>query len=470
MKFSYITSFILLILNCFSALGQKADTVLKSGHIDSTQIFKLFYVPVNVPAGITEIKVKEQYSNEGKNVLNMGIYAPGDYSIGKTVNFRGWSGGAKNEFFINEADASTGYIPGKITPGIWHVLIYSSTIIKAGLDWKLEISLSKTQPKKPFIIKPAKKIINQITGWYSGDLHMHTLHSDGKRTQQELVDEAVSKKLDYIISTEHNTNSANLKWGYYDPNNLLVINGEEITTTAFGHWNALGLKTKTLIDWRYTPTDKVIQRYINMVHNDGGLCIINHPFYTKDLSNGFKFDPLLFDGIEIWNGNWDFMDAKALKWWQQLLKQGNHLLAIGASDTHKATGSENNLGNPSTIVYAEGLSKEAILNGLRNRTTYISSLGKIDLIFNAQTSNGKATIGETLKVKPAGEVSANLVLKPLPNAVVTLIGEQGPLFTVKADREQYQWTIPAASTKFIRIEVRDAKDQMLILTNPIWLK
>ena len=461
---------LLLILCCLSALGQKADTIRKSGHIDSSQIFKLFYVPVNVPVGVTEIRVNEQYSSQGKNVLNMGIYAPGDYSTGKTANFRGWSGGAKNEFFINEADASTGYIPGKITPGVWHVLIYSSTIIKAGLDWELEISLLKTQPQKPFVVKPANEMINQIAGWYSGDLHMHTLHSDGKRTQQQLVDEAVSKKLDYIISTEHNTNSANLKWGYYAPKNLLVINGEEITTTSFGHWNALGLKTKTLIDWRYTPDNKIIQKYINMVHDDGGLCIINHPFYIKDLSNSFKFNPLLFDGIEIWNGNWDFMDAKALKWWQQLLTQGMHLLAIGASDTHKATGSENNLGTPSTIVYAEGLSKKGILNGLRNRTAYISSLGKIDLIFNAQTAIGKATIGQTLNIKPADEVSTTLIMKPIPNAIITLIGEQGTLFTVKADREQYHWNIPAASTKFIRIEVRDAKDQMLILTNPIWLK
>jgi hypothetical protein len=460
---------LLLILSYFCAFSQDADTISKSGHIDSAQIFKLYYVPVDVPTGISEIRVKEQYSNQGKNVLNMGIYAPGNCSRGKTTNFRGWSGGAKNDFFINQADASTGYIPGKIKPGTWHVLIYASTIMAAGLDWKLEITLVKNQPKEPFTIKPAKEIINQTAGWYSGDLHMHTLHSDGKRTQQELIDEALSKKLDYIISTEHNTNSANLRWSKYDNKSLLIINGEEVTTTAFGHWNALGLKTNTLIDWRYSPNDQVINEYIKMVHHDGGLCIINHPFYAKDLSNSFKFDPLLFDGIEVWNGNWDFMDAKALKWWDGFLKQGHHILAIGASDTHQSTGSPNNLGNPSTIIYTESLSKIAILSGLKSGKAYISSLGKMDLEFNAQTKTGKATMGETLKFKTAEEVSATLSIKPIPYAVITLIGEQGILFTEKADQDQYKWTIPLALTKYIRIEVRDSENQMLVLTNPIWL-
>jgi hypothetical protein len=186
------------------------------------------------------------------------------------------------------------------------------------------------------------------------------------------------------------------------------------------------------------------------------------------LSNSFKFDPLLFDGIEVWNGDWDLMDAKALKWWDGFLKQGHHTLAIGASDTHQSTGSPNNLGNPSTIIYTESLSKTAILSGLKSGKAYISSIGKMDLTFNAQANTGKATMGETLKFKQAEEVSATLSIKSISNAVITLIGEQGILFTEKADQEQYKWTIPLAS-KYIRIEVRDAKNQMLVLTNPIWL-
>jgi hypothetical protein len=470
MKLISLASTILFIILSLNSLAQQSSIIKKTGHIDSAGIFKLLYVPFDVPEGITEISVKQQYNNKGKNVINMGVYDAEGYQPRNTKGFRGWSGGAKNEFFINQGQASTGYIPGKIKPGVWHVLLYPSDIMANGIDWSLEITLARGPVKKPFTIKPAKESVNNIAGWYRGDLHMHTLHSDGKRTEQELVNEAVKKKLDYIISTEHNTNSANLKWGSYDQKDLLIINGEEVTTTAFGHWNAIGLKTNTLIDWRYTPEDNVIKKHIDKVHQDGGLCIINHPFYTKDLSNGFRFDPLLFDGIEIWNGAWDSLDAKALKWWDEFLKRGLHLLAIGASDTHKETGSPNNLGEPSTIVYAESLSQKAILSGLKNRKAYITSNGSIKLQFNAGTATQKASIGQTLKPKANENITVTLDMQPLPGATITLIGEQGTIFTESADKAEHQWALPTLSKKYIRIEVRDAKGQMLALTNPIWLK
>jgi hypothetical protein len=454
----------------YTGSAQTTNTILKSGHIDSAQIFELRYVPVEVPAGTTEIRVKLQYSDQGKNVLNMGVYAPGDYSPGVTTNFRGWSGGAKNDFFINTSNASTGYVPGIIKQGKWHVIIYPSTMIAKGLNWTMEITLLKSQQAMPFKIKPANDSINAVAGWYSGDLHMHTLHSDGRRTQLELVEEAVDKKLDYIISTEHNTNSANLTWGNYDQKNLLIINGEEITSTTFGHWNALGLKTNTIIDWRYAPDNQLIKKYVDMVHRDGGLCIINHPFYIKDLSNSFKYDPLLFDGIEIWNGNWDFMDAKALNWWNSLLQQGYPMLAIGASDTHKATGSENNLGVPATVVYAQGLNKKSILSGLKSRKAYLSAFGNIGLTFSANTQTSQAIIGETLHVKPKEDITATLAFKLLPGATIHLIGEHGTISTEKGSKQRFKWPIPTGSTKYIRVEIRDAKGQMLALTNPIWLK
>jgi len=141
----------------------------------------------------------------------MGIFGAEGYAFGNAAGFRGWSGGAKKEFFINEAQASTDYVAGKIKKGMWNVLIYPSTITKEGLDWTLTITLVSGLHKQAFKMEPTNKIIINRAGWYRGDLHMHTLHSDGKRTPQELVDEAVAKHQDYIISTEHNTNSANLQ-------------------------------------------------------------------------------------------------------------------------------------------------------------------------------------------------------------------------------------------------------------------
>ena len=440
------------------------DTVIvRSGHIDPQGIFKLVYVPVELPAGVKEIRVRESYTYG--NVLNMGIYGPEGYKPGNTAGFRGWSGGAKNEFYISGSSASTGYIPGKIKAGTWNILIYPSNVITKGLDWKLEITLSFGKTDSLFQVSPAKTVISHLPGWYRGDLHMHTLHSDGKRTQQELVNEALEKKLDYIISTEHNTNSANQSWGKYDNNKLLIINGEEVTTTAYGHWNAIGINTGTYIDWRYAPDDHQVEKYIDLVHRDGGLAIINHPFYA----NLFLFDATPFDGIEIWNGSWDKDDERALHWWDEFLQHGKKKIAIGASDTHKNNPYDNNLGQPQTVVYAGALSRNGILSGLKKGNVYIAVSNNINLSFTASCNGKKSKTGEVLNT-PAGQtISVSLAASFIPDAELTLHSDQGIIARENSSEKPVQWTLKPGTARYIRVEIRAKNGTMLALTNPIWL-
>src|SRR6202041_2558789 len=75
--------------------------------------------------------------------------------------------------------------------------------------------------------------------WYRGDLHLHTVHSDGERHPVELASAARARGLDFIVSTEHNTNSANRAWPACHTSGLLAISGEEVTT-RHGHWLAAG--------------------------------------------------------------------------------------------------------------------------------------------------------------------------------------------------------------------------------------
>lgn len=460
---------LLIFLYAGKLHAQHSQTLTRSEHIDSADIFKLIYVPIEVPEGVTEIKVKEGYSNPGKNVLNMGIFSAEGHSLGNAAGFKGWSGGAKKEFFINEAEASTGYVAGKIKKGKWNILIYPSTIIKTGIDWTLTITLVSGIYAKPFKIEPANAKVNNRAGWYRGDLHMHTLHSDGKRTQQELVDEAAAKHLDYIISTEHNTNSANLQWGKYNKKELLVINGEEVTTTAYGHWNAIGLKPQTWIEWRYAPQDNLIKRYTEQVHHDGGLCIINHPFYTPTQTNGFAFEPVLFDGIEVWNGNWDPLDELDLKWWDDLLKSGKRMLAIGASDTHVISGSPNNLGTPQTVVYANSLSQQGIMAGLRQGKAYITSIPDLKLNLYAECGGKTAGIGDELKVTDTKPVKVTLDMPAINGATLFLIGSKGVIYSAEATATAYHWQLDIKDTSYLRLEVRDKNRQMLAISNPIWI-
>jgi hypothetical protein len=299
---------------------------------------------------------------------------------------------------------------------------------------------------------------------------VHTLHSDGKRTPQELVDEAVAKHQDHIISTEHNTNSANLQWGKYAKKDLLIINGEDVTTIAYGHWNAIGLKPKTWIEWRYTPQDNLINRYTEQVHGDGGLTIINHPFYTPTLTNGFAFDPSLFDGIEVWNSNWDKLDEVDLKWRNGLLKNGKRMLAIGASDAHVSSGSPNNLGTPQTIVYANALSQQGVMDGLRRRKAYITSLPNLSLCLSAECNKQTVGLGYELVADKNTKVKIKLTLTPLPDATVYIIGSRGVIRSSKMKDTNQCLMLDAETTSYLRLEIRDANGLMLVITNPLLIK
>lgn len=460
-----------LFIHLFNNVSaQQSNTIIRNGHISNDKIFELLYIPFDVPEGTTAISVKEKYNDIDHNVLNMGVYGAQGHETGNVSGFRGWSGGAKKEFFINEQEASTGYIAGRIQAGTWNVLIYPSAIAPAGLNWTLEITLVSGKHQQLFEIRSAARQINAIAGWYRGDLHMHTLHSDGKRTAEELVEEAKTKRLDYIISTEHNTNSANLSWGKYDSKNLLIINGEEVTTTAYGHWNAVGLDTKTVIDWRYTPEDKVIGKYLNQVHQDKGLAIINHPFFDKG-DKTFKFETEGFDGIEIWNGQWNKLNERALQWWDDLLKKGVRKTAIGASDTHKASGSANNLGRPQTVVYASALSTDAVIEGIRKGNVYLAATDSIIVGFEARSGVETAGIGEKLS-QHAVVTAVYLNIKGCENTVMTLIGDKGVIFTVpvQSNLKTIHLKVKKGNTSYIRAEIRQSNGTMMALTNPIWLE
>lgn len=95
------------------------------------------------------------------------------------------------------------------------MLLYPSTIEPTGLDWQLTVTLVPGAARPAFQPTPAPAVANTRPSWYQGDLHLHTLHFDGRRTSQELMTEAGAQGLDFLISTEYNTNSANLNWGKY---------------------------------------------------------------------------------------------------------------------------------------------------------------------------------------------------------------------------------------------------------------
>ncbi len=80
------------------------------------------YVPVEVPSGVRELHVSYTYdrpavpAGTAGNALDIGLFDERGTELGGR-GFRGWSGGARTEFFVRADDATPGYLPGPVRPG-----------------------------------------------------------------------------------------------------------------------------------------------------------------------------------------------------------------------------------------------------------------------------------------------------------------------------------------------------------------
>ncbi len=472
--------FLFLYYNNVEAQVLQAATVwdtLVTGHFRKDEVRKtLLYIPINIPAGITRFNMQASITDSANNVLDIGLFDERGIELGPVNGFRGWAGGVSSkQVHISKQDATPSYIPGPINKGVWNVMLVPTSIKKDGYDWKLKLSLEKAPDSlKNFIAKPSREWINNKEDWYHGDLHMHDVNSDGVYTQAKLVEFCKAAGLDFMISTNHNTNSANLNWGRYD-STILILNGEEITPFQENHWNAIGINADTWIEWRYTAASGLVNKYQEQVKNAGGLSVINHPYYEKDTIVDFRFPVEGFEAIEVWNGPWEIYDENAVAWWNDMLKRGMVKTAIGASDSHRPD-SKSIIGHPQTVVHAKGLNRNDIIGGIHKGRCYIAENSGISVQLEVRSLKHKknfATIGDTLSVYDNNKFSALCKVKGIADSsVILLISNKGieHVFSNVNSNAELKYNIRGGGIQYIRAEIRKADRSMQALTNPIWIK
>ena len=437
-------------------------------------IYRWAYLPFDVPPGVARISVAtshDDFSVAGvaRNVLDLGIFGPAGYDLGNAAGFRGWSGGARDHFEVSSTYATPGYLPGPIEPGVWAVALGPVVLSPWGMAWDVRVTLERGETVAACepVVAPLSPSVSGAR-WFRGDLHLHTVHSDGERDPDELAAAARASGLDFIVSTEHNTNAANRVWPACRTGGLLVVPGEEVTT-RHGHWLAVGLSPRAWVDWRYGPSDGVFPRFAAQDRDDGGLVVAAHPSVPLPGSAWeFGFDHV--DALEVWNGRWNLDDELSLRIWQRLLRQDRRVVAVGGSDSH---GEHQPVGAPQTVVHADGLSTPAIVNGLRCGRSYLARSCDVALELTASSDGGAAGPGQTLRVSPGGSATVTAVISGAPGTNVVLITAAGPVRQATVGPSaRLQWELDAASARFVRLEVREAQRRplgaMVALTNPVW--
>ncbi|MFD0008586.1 CehA/McbA family metallohydrolase [Streptomyces sp. NPDC127178] len=431
-------------------------------------------VAFDVPEGVNRISVSTSFDpfvlvpGLMVDVLDIGAVGPS--------GFRGWSGGARRDFHLSGAEATPGYVPGPIEPGPWAVALGPIVYNPKGMGWEVRVTLEYGEQltRAPWQRLP-QRISGTGQGWYRGDLHLHTVHSDGQRSLDQLVHDARAGGLHFIATTEHNTSSAGLAWADGIPRDLLVINSEEVTT-RHGHWLAIGVPQGECIEWRYGPAqpDAFASRAARL-RGQGGLAVAAHPCVPGPGSL-WEFGTDAVDALEVWNGPWTLDDALAVALWDVQLRLGRRIAAVGGSDAHSPA---ETVGHPQTVVQAPELSREALVNSLRRGRCYLAESAGVTVELIAKSPRGHAGPGQTLTFSlfEAVEVEARIV--GAPGAVLSLHTEWGMMVAVTvpaSGQGRVSWRGWARGSMFVRAEARRLKpgsstiDQMVALTNPVFFR
>ena len=441
-----------------------ADLIL-AGRFEPGEDQRYRHIPFEMPPGVTQLHVSYSYTDrispepwvDGGNTLDIGLFDQRGCDAG-SPGFRGWSGSSRSAFTVGRDWATPPYRPGEIEPGTWFVLLGPYKVGPRGLDYRIEIwlnpGLDNDRPE-PGVTRPASRATLPPPiepGWLRGDLHCHTLYSDGDSWPAEVLAAAAQAGLDFLAITDHNASRRPELLNGRDGLPILIPGTE--TTTYGGHWNAWG--TGRWFDFR-NPTAEGTQLAFQEAAAAGALISVNHP---KPLGPDWSYGDLPGNhAVEVWNGPWGGLNADALAYWEWRLKRGERLIAVGGSDTHHLKSPRNRLfhpelGFPATWVKVSGEpSPAAILDGIRRGDCFVS----------ASPSGPQLLVDRwdgRVRIRAGGATGATVV-------VLSDRGSEAAFAIPTADWER---TLPRQTgVRYLRAQILDATGAMLAVSNPIWL-
>ena len=425
-----------------------------------------------VPAGATQIALSLSFTPVAQsglaNMLTLTLFDPD--------GFRGarHRGGSQHAVVISDTAATPGYLAGPLPAGEWVVQIDTHRIMPgAPVHYKLDIAIStETEAPMTHVLPEGRRNggRDRGTGWYRGDLHSHTDHSDaGERTVADLIAAAQDAGLDFLFVTDHNTTSTLAALETIDSGDLLVAGGMELTT-FWGH--ALVLGTRRWIDWRFRPGDGGIERVAMNADTAGELFIIAHPNAGGDpLCTGcaWRFGEMMPGTarlVEVWNGPWggDSNNEASLALWYDWLNQGRRMVATVGSDTHSAA--DYAAGPSFAVVYTDELSEAALLRAIAAGHLYLSSGPALTL--DARAGDGtRAMMGDSIGQDATFEASWQACP---PGATLRIIANGCLLHAQDATEPGiHRWSMAPRAASWVTAELRSAAGELLAVTNPIFL-
>jgi hypothetical protein len=217
------------------------------------------------------------------------------------------------------------------------------------------------------------------------DMHIHTLHSDGRSSPAEMIVRGRELGLDVAVITDHNRYGGSLEAVAARDElglDLITMPGEEVSGPD---WHVLSIAASASIydqllqafdlagkerpdqEARLSEAD-ALRWAIEAIHRHGGRAYLAHPYWS--VSRGFHLPAALYDwvlaegildGLELL-GDVDHEDnLRSLARYVDLRAAGENLPVLGNSDTHRR---DHTYGAFWTLVLAETCSAGGVLDAI----------------------------------------------------------------------------------------------------------
>ncbi len=427
--------------------------------------------PVQVPPGTRSLSIRIAYAphtvEEINNLLTLTVLDP--------AGFRGafHRHAEATKIVIQDISASPGFFPGPLQPGEWTILV-DVHLVMPGTPLRMELEVTGADQIDPDIpsIPPGGAPVarpKRGPGWYRGDLHTHTVHSDGGWDVADLIAFALANHLDFLALTDHNTVSGLPALERLCPEDLLPICGMELTT-FWGH--ALALGRREWVDWRIEAGKREMAQIAAEVEAQGGLFVIAHPEAIGDpYCTGCRW---LFQDVypgparvvEVWNDRWSSASRNdaglelAFEW----MNRGLRMALTAGTDRHHLH--DPIAGQAYNLVYAEELTEAAILQAIRLGHVILS--GGSALAMTARAAGQDLIPGDSCQAQAGGTIRISAEWGDCPPGSRLELIVDGVKHETTTGESPAQWDLPGGQTGWALLTLRDPDGEMLALTNPIY--
>lgn len=423
--------------------------------------------PFIVPEGATRIEIDFTYAPKraGRyaNLLTLSLFDP------EKERGTGHRGQPEQHVMVSKTEATPGYLPGSLPAGEWMLVVNTNLInpdAPVTYDADIGIRFDEEEPVATPAWTPGTTD-PRGPGWYRGDLHAHTIHSDGSWNVSDLVDFARQHQLDFVTLSDHNTTSALKEMDSYSSDDLLTMGGFELTT-FYGH--ALALGVRDMLEWRVKAGERTMSDIFAEIKAAGGLFIIAHPMCPGDpVCTGCQWEyPDMMPGparvVEVWNEHWKSgsNNPGSVNLWYEWLNQGQRLSATVGTDIHGASDREWGF----NVVYAEALTEQAILNGIRQGHLYMSSGPEVS--FSGTSSSGQAAMMGDILHGDAHTLNLSWQHCRKGDVVRFIVDGETHKEIEASETGDHAWQL--RGDHWCLVEIRDEEGNMRVLTNPVYTR